>query len=121
MDDYIDKVLTGFPKEIFESAPSPAGDHLFKIGDEDEEKVLPEEQCNMYQHVVAQLLFVAFCVRQDIHTTVVFLTTCVKAPDKDDWGKVMKYLKGGASKKYTTSRLSWYHQVVGGCSICIIP
>ena len=41
MDDYIDKVLTGFPEEILETALSPAGDHLFKILDEEEKKVLP--------------------------------------------------------------------------------
>ena len=51
----------------------------------------------MYHHIVAQLLFAAFCVRRDIQTAVTFLTTHVKAPDKDDWGKfkrVMKYFKG---------------------------
>ena len=31
MDNYIDKVLTGFPEEIFETAPSPAGTHFCKI------------------------------------------------------------------------------------------
>ena len=51
----------------------------------------------MYHHVVAQLLFAAFCVRRDIQTAVAFLTTCVKAPDEDDWVRlkqVMKHLKG---------------------------
>ena len=41
MDDYIDKVLTSFSEEILETALSPAGDHLFKILDEEEKKVLP--------------------------------------------------------------------------------
>ena len=84
VNDYIDKVLTGFPEEIIETAPSPAGDHLFKIRNDEETKVLPEEQYNMYHHVVAQLLFAAFCVRRDIQTAVAFLTTRVKAPDEDD-------------------------------------
>ena len=57
MDDYIAKVLTGFPEEILETAPSPAGDHLFKIRDEEENEVLLEEQGNIYHHVVVQLLF----------------------------------------------------------------
>ena len=48
MDDYIDKVLSDFPEEILETAPSPAGDHLFKIRDEEEKKVLLEEQGNMH-------------------------------------------------------------------------
>ena len=41
MNDYIDKVLTGFPEEFFEISLTPAEDHLFKICDEDEKKVLP--------------------------------------------------------------------------------
>ena len=63
MDDYIDKFLTGFPEEMFETTPSPAGDHLFKVHDEDERKVLlPEEQGSVYHNVVVQLLFAAFRV-----------------------------------------------------------
>jgi hypothetical protein len=36
-------------------------------------------------------------VRRDIQTAVAFLTTRVKKPDEDDWGKlkrILKYLKG---------------------------
>ena len=66
MDDYIDKFLTGFPEEMFETAPSPAGDHLFKLRDGNERNILPEEKGSMYHHVVAQLLFAAFSVRRDI-------------------------------------------------------
>ena len=84
MDDYIDKVLTCFSEEIIGTAPSPTGDHLFKVRDDEETKVLPEEQGNIYHHVVAQLLFAAFRVRIDIQTAVAFLTTRVKTPDKDD-------------------------------------
>ena len=44
-----------------------------------------------------QLLFAANRERRDIQTAVSFLTTQVKAPDEDDWGKVkrvLSYLKG---------------------------
>ena len=79
MDDYIYKVLIGFPKETFKTAPSPAGDHLFKVRDGDERKVLPEDQGSVYHHVVAQLLFAVFRVRRDIQTAVACITIHVKA------------------------------------------
>ena len=46
---------------------------------------------------MAQLLFMATRARWDIQTAVSFLTTRVKSPDEDDWGKlkwVLKYLTG---------------------------
>ena len=43
------------------------------------------------------MLFVSARARRDLQTTVSFLTTRVKAPDEDDWGKLkraIKYLNG---------------------------
>ena len=40
-----------------------------------------------------QLLFAANRERRDIQTAVSFLTTQVKAPDEDDWGKLVRVLK----------------------------
>ena len=65
---------------------------------------------------MAQLLFMATRARRDIQTAVAFLTTRVKAPDKDDWGKlkrVLKYLNGTKFLKLTLSvenlgMLKWY-------------
>ena len=51
----------------------------------------------MCHHIVAQPLFAAFIVRQDIQPDVAFLITCAKAQDDEDWEKlkqVMKYLNG---------------------------
>jgi hypothetical protein len=55
-------------------------------------------------------------VRRDIQTGVAFLTTRVKSPDKDDWGKlkrVLKYLNGTKYLKLSISVanlgiLKWY-------------
>jgi hypothetical protein len=50
-----------------------------------------------FHHTVYQLLFAANRVRRDIQMVVSFLTTRVKEPDKDDWGKlkgILKYLNG---------------------------
>ena len=53
-----------------------------------------------------QLLFLATRARRNIQTAVAFLTTRVKRPDKDDWGKlrrVLKYLQGTRYMKLTLS------------------
>ena len=71
---------------------SPAADHLFQVRPANEAKILPEEQARAFHHTAAQLLFLSRA-RRDIQTTVAFLTTRVKHPDKDDWGKLKRVLK----------------------------
>ena len=54
--------------------------------------------------MVAQLLFVSSRARRNIQTTIYFLTSRVRKPDEDDWGKFlrcMKYLKGTKYTKLT--------------------
>ena len=51
----------------------------------------------MFHHNVAKLLFLCKQARPNIQTAVAFLTTCVMAPDEDDYKKlarVMRYLRG---------------------------
>ena len=46
---------------------------------------------------MAQLLFLSARARRDIQPVTAFLTTRVKSPDEDDWGKLkrlLQYLKG---------------------------
>jgi hypothetical protein len=46
---------------------------------------------------VAQLLVASTRSRKDIQTTIALLTTRVRNPDEDDWGKLrrlMRYIKG---------------------------
>ena len=60
-------------------------------------KLLPEEQARQFHRTVAQLLFLCKRARPDIEPLVSFLTTRVKEPDEDDWGKLkhgLGYLKG---------------------------
>ncbi len=90
--------------------------HLFEIRDKKETRPLGEEQALAFHHTVAQLLFMATRARQDIQTAVAFLTTRVKNPDKDDWGKlkrVLKYHNGTKFLKLTLAvenlgMLKWY-------------
>jgi hypothetical protein len=101
MIKHLQKVFDEFPDDIGKPASTPASDHLFRVRDPDEVeklgKYLSEEQAAHFHHTVAQLLFISSRVRRDIQTAVSFLTTRVKRPDEDDWGKlkrVLKYLKG---------------------------
>ena len=85
-------------------AETPAADHLFSVRDADEAKYLPGEKYVAFHHTTAQLLFLISLARRDIHTAVSFLTTRVKKPDKDDWGKLkreLKYLNGKIRLKLT--------------------
>ena len=105
MIPYITKVITDFPERITGVASSPAVDHLFKIRPPEEARILPESQAIAFHHTTAQLLFLSR-VRRDIQTAVAFLTTRVKAPDEDDWGKlkrILKYLFGTHFLKLTLS------------------
>ena len=97
MFEYLDKLIKEFPELITGSAASPAADYLFQVRDETEAKYLTEEQAVAFHHVVAQLLFLTTRARRDIGVAVSFLTSRVKRPDEDDWGKlkrVLRYLNG---------------------------
>jgi len=126
MTKYIGKIIKDFPEEILGKQATPAGNHLFKVR-EDGHK-LDEEQANAFHHTVYQLLFAANRARRDIQTAVSFLTTRVKEPDEDDWGKlkrVLKYLNGTKYLKLTLEAnkinftVHWYvdgsHQIHEDC------
>ena len=83
-----------------------AANHLFSIRDADKAKYLPEENTIAFHHTAAQLLFLNLRARRDIQTSVLCLTTRVKKPDEDDWGKlkrVLKYLNGTRRLRLTIS------------------
>ena len=127
MDAYIRKVIQDFPERITGVAPSPAADHLYQIRDPADAKPLPEPLAIAFHHTVAQLLFACNRARRDIQVAVSFLTTRVKHPDEDDWGKlkrVLKYLNGTKSLKLTlradsVTKLHWFidgsHQTHHDC------
>jgi hypothetical protein len=107
---HLEKIFSDFPEDIGRASSSPASEHLFQVRDAEEtertRKYLSPKKAEQFHHSVAQLLFVCGKVRRDIQTAVSFLTTRVKRPDEDDWGKlkrVLKYLKGTRHMKLTLS------------------
>ncbi len=97
MIKYIKTIIGDLPEEIIETRASPATDHLFTVRDKTKAMPLPEEQARSFHHVAAQMLFLSARARRNIQLCTAFLTTPVKSPDKDDWGKqkrLLGYLKG---------------------------
>ena len=92
MISYIKKIIDAFTEKITGVQSTPAGDHLSQVCPPSEAKYLPEDQARAFHHTTARLLFLSL-VRRDIQTTVAFLTTRVKHPDQDDWGKLKRVLK----------------------------
>jgi hypothetical protein len=68
---------------------------LFKV-DEDCEKLRPKK-AQEFHNLDAKTLYATKQARPDTCTAITFLTTRVRAPDKDDWSKLthlMKYIRG---------------------------
>ena len=95
---YAQKILDDFPAEILGPQATPAAPYLFDIqpDNDNNKKRLSETEASQFQPI-AQLLFQCMRSRRDIQTPVSFLTTRVREPDQDDWGKlvrVLRYLEG---------------------------
>ncbi len=126
MWDYLRKVIKEFSEEIMGVCATSASDHLFKV--QEDRRKLSKELVGVFHHTVYQLLFVANRARHDIQMAALFLTTWVKAPDQDYWGKLVRVLKCLDGTKYMKLILSadkmkftihWYmdgsHQVHKDC------
>ena len=93
MFKYLQNVLNQFLEKIMCRAATPAHDRLFEIRDKKKAKKLSKEQALVFHHTVAQLLVMAMRARCNIQMAVAFLTTRVKNPCKDNWGKLKRVLK----------------------------
>jgi hypothetical protein len=98
MFDYLDEILTAFDKAEPKGGgtkTSAAPDSLFKV-DESCEK-LKKDKAVEFHNLVAKTLYSTKRARPDTCTAIAFLTTRVRAPDKDDWKKLvhlMRYIRG---------------------------
>ena len=104
MFKYLGSIIGELPELITGKTATPAADHMFSVRDTEKAKYLPEEKAIAFHHNTAQLLFLSSRSRRYIQTAVSFLTTRVKKPDKDDWGKLkraLKYLNGTRGLKLT--------------------
>jgi len=94
MYEYMDKMLTELPMDMNGTARTPTANHLFNINPN--AKKLPETTAEQFHHLVAKLLYLSRCTRQDIQMAVAFLCTGVQLPNEDEYEqltRVMQYLK----------------------------
>mmetsp|Transcript_13232 Transcript_13232/g.19019 ORF Transcript_13232/g.19019 Transcript_13232/m.19019 type:complete len:254 (+) Transcript_13232:881-1642(+) len=86
------------PAKMIDQATTPAPSYLFKVNNKCEK--ISEEMGMIFHRLTAQGLFLCACGRPHIETVIAFLTTRVRKPDKDDWGKLtrmMRYLQATKS------------------------
>ena len=105
MFDYLDGIVKaynlvkskyddGFVPVTKHRYDSPAPDNLFTV-DEDCKK-LPEDMAADFHTIVAKTFYVTKRARPDTCLSVAFLSTRVRAPDRDDWEKLrhlVEYLR----------------------------
>ena len=88
MIKYLQKIIEEFPEVLRGTKACPATDNLFKVCKDKDRELLSEEMAKQFHRTTAQLLFLCKRARPDVETLGSFLTTRVKQPDKDDWGKI---------------------------------
>ena len=65
-------LLSMYTEEIKSSAATLAAEHLFYVGGDNKDKLLPEEQAQEFRRTTSQLLFMCARARPDIRTAVFF-------------------------------------------------
>ena len=117
MISYVHEIIHQFDSHDNESDKitlTPAAEHLFDVNPT--AKPLDSKTAPIFHHFVAKCLFLTKRARPDISPTVAFLTTRVRAPDEDDWKKLVRlirYLRGTPNLPHTlrasdTPVLKWF-------------
>ena len=116
MTNYVADMIEEFPVKMTKemTAETPASPKLFEIGNE--KKKLSKEKTESFHSCVAKGLYVSKRARPDIALAIAFLSTRVKAPNENDWSKLLrliKYLNGTRNLKLTLSIddlrvIKWY-------------
>jgi hypothetical protein len=98
MFNYIDEILAAFDNAEPKGGgtkSSVAPDSLFKV-DESCEK-LKQDKAAEFHNLLTKILYATKRARPNTCTVITFLTTRVRAPDKDDWTRLvhlMRYIRG---------------------------
>jgi hypothetical protein len=87
MKPYLQEILDEFPEPLVSKVNTPAALHLF---DENEQAtLLDDKKKRVFHHTVAKVLWASLRARQDLLTTLWFLTSKVTAPDEDNYQNVV--------------------------------
>ena len=72
-------------------ANNPAAEFLFKV--DNESRLVDDSRAKVFHTFVTKALFATKRSQPDIHTTVAFLTTGVRGPNKDDSKKLLRLMQ----------------------------
>jgi len=76
-------MLEELPTNMGGLSTKPASSYLFNT--DPGCKKINNNKGQLFHHLVAKLLYLSKCIRQDIQMVVAFLCTRVKQPDTDDY------------------------------------
>ena len=93
MRDYLMTMIEAFPEDLMTGArvASPWNENLFKV--HEDSPILDKERAEQFHTTTAQGLFLCKRARPDISPAIAYLTTRVKNPNIDDWGKLVRMMK----------------------------
>jgi len=83
MYNYIDKMLEELPTKMGGLVTTPASSYLFNT--DPGCKKLNNDEGQLFHHLVAKLLYLSKCTRQEMQMAVAFLCTRVKEPYTDNY------------------------------------
>ena len=89
---YVKKIIDEFPVNIekYQAVTSLETDNLFKV---DVSKTPNKNKLELFHTTVARGLFLFKRARPDIHSTISFLCTILKQPNKGYWKKLLILIK----------------------------
>ena len=90
MIEDLEEALKPYGENLDRVYPHPAVKWLFTV--KSDTNKLVEEKADIYRNFVAKLIWVIKRGRPDVETTVSFLSTRVKKPNKDDWHKFKRLM-----------------------------
>jgi hypothetical protein len=94
MVDYIESMVEDFPYPEELEGPtvaSPWSENLFKVDEKSE--ALSQERAEVFHTFTAKGLFACKRARPDTSPVIAFCTTRVRKPTKEDWSKLIRYMK----------------------------
>ncbi|KAL7547500.1 hypothetical protein ACHAWF_010791, partial [Thalassiosira exigua] len=94
MIEYLQSLIKDFEKieDLGTPSSTPTVEQLFQVQDKTDQNYapLPEEKAVAFHRFTAKLLFMSNRARRDAQTPVSFMTSFVKKPNLDYWGKLRR-------------------------------
>ena len=70
-----------------------ADNNMFQVRPEDYQTLINKERETELHHTVARLIYLMSRAKKDIKTSIDFLCTWVRSPDKDEWKNIVRVIR----------------------------